>query len=104
MQQGSWSTTLVEDDASVTRHWDDPAMAENERDRELRRRAAEAIQKHWKGVPSCPVCLADGWTIGDLGGIPRQTPEGNLNFGATFPSVPVVCDTCGYTMFFKRDP
>jgi hypothetical protein len=72
---------------------------------EFQRRAIAIIESKWKGSHKCPICETESWIIGLLGATPRNAREdggeGGLDFGSIFPTVPIVCDNCGYTLLFS---
>ena len=77
-----------------------PENDEAKQKQELRERAVAAIQSNWAGSKVCPFCLKSNWTVGDLSAIPNFVPP-NLNLGSLHPTVPLVCETCGNTLWFN---
>jgi hypothetical protein len=47
----------------------------------------------------CSACGDEKWTVGDLVVMTDLSAMG-MPTSAGFPSVPVVCNSCGYTVFF----
>jgi hypothetical protein len=64
-------------------------------DPELIQRAIEWLTQKWGPDPACPYCGGRGWEVG--------TPvEVRLLSGdAMSPAVPILCDTCGNTVFIN---
>jgi hypothetical protein len=47
----------------------------------------------------CSACGDERWTVGDL--VVMADPGAmDMPNSAGFPSVPVICNSCGYTVFF----
>jgi hypothetical protein len=64
--------------------------------RALREAAAGAIQNKKVGAIVCPICKTHDWTVGDQAQIAFRHNRRNL-----YPALPVMCDNCGYTIFFN---
>jgi predicted nucleic-acid-binding Zn-ribbon protein len=47
----------------------------------------------------CSACGDEKWTVGDLAVMTDLSAMG-MPASAGFPCVPVVCNSCGYTVFF----
>jgi hypothetical protein len=77
-----------------------PENDEAKQKQELRERAVAAIQSKWAGSKACPFCLQSKWTIGELSAVPGYVPP-NLNLESLHPTVPLVCETCGNTLWFN---
>jgi hypothetical protein len=67
-------------------------------------RASAIIEKKWTGSKKCPICQSSQWSIGTMGAIPRNLREDGgegMDFNNVFPTLPILCVTCGYTLFFN---
>lgn len=59
------------------------------------------INQKWKGDKNCPLCGVNSWNIGPVVA-PNLLQDGGVVFGAgMIPMVPVVCESCGYMLFFN---
>jgi predicted nucleic-acid-binding Zn-ribbon protein len=48
----------------------------------------------------CSACGAEKWTVGDLVAMTDLSAKG-MPSSAGFQAVPVICNSCGYTVFFS---
>jgi hypothetical protein len=84
-------------------------MADEDRNRDVREEAAkkraalrdrtsEWLTEHWSSDGSpCPFCKGSDWSVHEPVGM---QPYGFPPFeGAVFPTCPITCTTCGYTVF-----
>jgi hypothetical protein len=62
----------------------------------------ERLLEKWPEPRICPICSTpDRWSIGAIGGVPRNPPAPEpLDVSRVSPVFPVSCQVCGYTMFF----
>lgn len=69
------------------------------------RRITEAwVKEHWAGSKACPICTQSKWSIAEHVVQPvTHSPIGALNLGGgpAYPAVPMICNTCGYTVYFN---
>lgn len=64
---------------------------------ELREVDKAAILTVWKGANDCPICLANDWTVAN-----RIEADVNRPARLCLVLVPVVCQKCGYALFFHE--
>ncbi len=64
----------------------------------------EAFEKHLqqkaKGLPTCPVCTVNSWSVGAQSLTFLIGPGFKLG-GEHFPVVPLVCSNCGFVRLFS---
>lgn len=62
------------------------------------------LNSFWKEIPICIVCKNNVWTIADMVFELREFHGGTLVLGGggkIYPVVTMMCERCGYTMFFN---
>ncbi len=61
-------------------------------------KARDWIVEKWK-TPNCPFHGPTEWQIGELlAGVPSLTPVGGPNLNKVYPSLVLICQTCGYAV------
>ena len=67
------------------------------------------VQSKWRGDGKCPICKEVAWVMHNIGVLPVRPPrmatgQASLeDVDAVFPFAPLVCENCGYTMFFSEN-
>ena len=60
------------------------------------------INQKWLGGKTCPCCGINSWNVGDLVAPSLYTEGGGITIGGPMmPFVPLICLSCGYTLFFN---
>jgi len=63
---------------------------------------AEWLHSVWKGPKECPICHVESWNQGDHFVYAPIYYQGAFVAGSVaYPSVILICDNCGYTLFFN---
>ena len=57
------------------------------------------FQDHWKFQPKCPISGDNNWRIGER--VVDLVSHQEVSIALTYPKVPVMCMTCGYTLLFN---
>lgn len=80
-----------------------PTVEKTMTSREVAERTLEELQSKLGGLPSCPFCGGRSWhashNVAMTGSIDPET--NNVNPASGVPSIPLVCDNCGYTAFIN---
>ncbi len=59
------------------------------------------INQKWKGNKTCPLCGVNSWAVGPIVA-PNLFERGAVVFGGKMiPMIPLICESCGYMMFFN---
>lgn len=67
-----------------------------------RQRVMNWLNKKWPIPQSCPICRRKDWSTGGTIHELREFHSGSFfAAGSVFPVVPIVCNFCGYTLFFN---
>ena len=60
------------------------------------------LNRKWAGTKQCVICAHNNWTVAEHLVTPTVTkPGGGMIVGPSYPSVIVICTTCGNTHFFN---
>jgi len=63
---------------------------------------AKWLNDNWVGKKLCPCCSVNDWTISDTVFEFRAFHGGGLVVGGSvYPAVGIVCNICGYTLFYN---
>lgn len=60
------------------------------------------LNKKWPMAQKCPICQRREWSFSGTIHELREFHKGDFIVGGSvFPVVPIVCNFCGYTLFFN---
>ena len=60
------------------------------------------LNHNWQGQKLCPICQKNNWNISDTVYEIREFQGGGLVVGGpVYPTIGVICNVCGHTLFFN---
>jgi hypothetical protein len=79
-------------------------MAAEQLSQEQQDRIIRKIQQKWVGPHTCPICKTDKWTLTSHVTSPVRLNglAGGMELGGqVFPTAMLMCNNCGYLLFFN---